>query len=345
MAAAHSYLDINGNKYRFCVGARFYVFHKCCENLDSVCLHSVSLSDNKHVNCHSLQLPIVSPVFREPFVAASVHMISVGFSHCLFTVKEKAKKASIMFAFGSNFHGELGNGISSSALVKDPVLVTLPVSVGAETEITSISAGMYYSACVDGSGYLYTWGCGAHHKLGHASVDNVSSSDGAINQGNHSDVCIPTRVEALASLADFTQFMSMSTRIKDNSSDNTGMPVTDLDVFSDQVIDMSVVSCACGVWHTLVVVRTRTFRGATTDSVYFFGWNVFGQANVRKIATPSSSPLSIAGFDECDISFGEMVIEPIRLTVLDDFLGSVKGVQCGSHHSTLLLSTGQTVTM
>ena len=72
------------------------------------------------------------------------------------------------YAWGSNHHGQLGNGSTTDSSV--PVLVSAPAGV----TFTQVAAGGYHTVAVGSDGHTYTWGAGSYGQLGNGSRDDSS---------------------------------------------------------------------------------------------------------------------------------------------------------------------------
>ena len=88
----------------------------------------------------------------------SILQASVGENHCLLLTVW-----GTVLAFGVDEHGQLGIGVDGRNSRKEPTEVTS----FADRRVVEVSAGGCYSAAVDECGGLWTWGDGAHGKLGH----------------------------------------------------------------------------------------------------------------------------------------------------------------------------------
>ncbi|WP_416517769.1 InlB B-repeat-containing protein [Bifidobacterium asteroides] len=72
------------------------------------------------------------------------------------------------YAWGSNQHGQLGQGTANSTTQKTPIKVPLPDGVAAGFTYTQVAAGGYHVLAVGSDGIVYSWGGGAndHGQLG-----------------------------------------------------------------------------------------------------------------------------------------------------------------------------------
>jgi alpha-tubulin suppressor-like RCC1 family protein len=84
-----------------------------------------------------------------------------------------------LYAFGENFHGQLGNSSGIEVAAKahpTPTPVTLP---GATGSVTQVAAGAFHTLAVTGSGQLYAFGSNYSGQLGNAT--NTGSTGAAAN--------------------------------------------------------------------------------------------------------------------------------------------------------------------
>ena len=89
--------------------------------------------------------------------AVALEHLSVGDAHVLFTVLQGRE----LYSVGRGDHGELGIG-RVCFFTLSPQRISLPH----EETILDVSAGSFFSCIVTISGRVYTFGCGAYHRLG-----------------------------------------------------------------------------------------------------------------------------------------------------------------------------------
>ncbi|RUO95429.1 regulator of chromosome condensation 1/beta-lactamase-inhibitor protein II, partial [Jimgerdemannia flammicorona] len=98
-------------------------------------------------------------------------------------------------AFGSQEHGQLGNGSdgqyikSAGQLVTAPQQYPLMVKGFAGKHIVSVACGANHTIALDKDGYVYSWGFGGYGRLGH---------------GEQKDLHVPQTVAQFASLNELT---------------------------------------------------------------------------------------------------------------------------------------------
>lgn len=107
--------------------------------------------------------PVVLDEFSKKKIL--VEKVSAGESHCIAITKQK-----VAFGWGSNEHGQLGNG-------KKGEIVFLPTKIDEVTlmKFDSIYCGDNISAGINEKGDLYTWGVGLKGKLGNGNIDSYST--------------------------------------------------------------------------------------------------------------------------------------------------------------------------
>ena len=80
------------------------------------------------------------------------------------------------YAWGSNQHGQLGQGTAGSTPQKTPARVPLPDGVASGFTYTQAVAGGYHVLAVGSDGIVYAWGANDHGQLGNGSVDTQNRS-------------------------------------------------------------------------------------------------------------------------------------------------------------------------
>lgn len=90
--------------------------------------------------------------------------VAAGYSHTLALGTD-----GVVYAWGSNSHGELGNGDPASSALPTPV--TMP----ANTTVVSLAAGYFDSFAVTSTGAVYAWGYGGQGELGTGNANDATS--------------------------------------------------------------------------------------------------------------------------------------------------------------------------
>jgi len=85
-----------------------------------------------------------------------------------------------LYAWGYDFFGRLGTGLSNQIIITNPTPVLFPVGV---TRWTAFTAGSQHCLAIGNDGNLYSWGSGV-----------------ALGQGNVSSLTVPTRAGRIANL-------------------------------------------------------------------------------------------------------------------------------------------------
>ena len=111
--------------------------------------------------------------FEEVKGTESIADVAAGFWHTL-----AASKKGKLYAWGSNKHGQLGHHDAAVKLAVEPQEILLL----RDAPIKQVACGSYHSMALTKDGEVYTWGFGAHGRLGHGSTE---------------DEFMPKRVEAL----------------------------------------------------------------------------------------------------------------------------------------------------
>jgi len=92
--------------------------------------------------------------------------ISGGYRHSV-----AVKSDGSVWSWGSNYHGELGDG--TTTMNPTPVQVLDEGGIGFLSDIVQVSAGYYYSLALKSDGSLYSWGWNESGRLGNGTtIDN-----------------------------------------------------------------------------------------------------------------------------------------------------------------------------
>jgi len=110
--------------------------------------------------------------------------IAAGSSHTL-----ALRSDGTVWAWGSNSHGELGNG----TLVDTPTPVQVPGLDG----VIDIAAGVSHSVALKSDGTVWTWGWGSHGQLGNGG-DLTATGSSAVYESSPTQVVGLTGVAAIA---------------------------------------------------------------------------------------------------------------------------------------------------
>ena len=102
-----------------------------------------------------------------------VSQLSVGSSHALVLTSD-----SMLFAWGSNSRGQLGDGSTTSS--SSPVAVDVSGALASKT-ITSLAAGYTHSLALASDGTVYAWGADEYGMLGNATTTVQSNTAVAVD--------------------------------------------------------------------------------------------------------------------------------------------------------------------
>ncbi|MDR0791285.1 MAG: putative Ig domain-containing protein [Methanomassiliicoccaceae archaeon] len=81
-----------------------------------------------------------------------------------------------LWAWGSNYHGQLGNGLGGPGTDK-----SAPMQIGSKTDWKSVSAGGWHTAAIKTDGSLWAWGSNSYGQLG-ISTDLPVVNEGALKR-------------------------------------------------------------------------------------------------------------------------------------------------------------------
>jgi alpha-tubulin suppressor-like RCC1 family protein len=131
---------------------------------------------------HSAQMVAVVGLGMDRFSA-----VAAGYDHSL-ALSESGR----LYAWGSNEHGELGNGTTTSSLA--PVAVVLPPELSGVV-IRQIVAGDEFSALLTVDGRVFTWGSNQYGQIGDGtSVDRLVP--GPVDTGGVLQGLVVTQISA-----------------------------------------------------------------------------------------------------------------------------------------------------
>ena len=227
-----------------------------------------------------------------PGQVGPVTQVSGGADHSL-----AATASGQLYAFGSNFHGQLGNVINNGASTANPTptLVTLPGQIGT---IAELAAGEDFSLALTSSGQLYAFGANRYGQLGNATNNTTSNPNplptlvtlpgqaGSITRvtagGTHSLAVTSSGQLYAFGLNGFGQLGNAT-----NNGTSTANPTPGLVTLPGQV---GLVTQVAGGWiHSLAVT--------SSGQLYAFGNNQYGalgSATNSGTSTPNPTPTLVA---------------------------------------------------
>lgn len=174
---------------------------------------------------------------------SNIKDIKAGHNHLL-----ALDEAGIVWAVGSNDHGQLGYG-------QDTDSVNSPVQVSKLTNIKSIEAGNDQSFAIDGDGQLFAWGSNDNGQLGDSTTINRN---------------VPVLVESISDIAEVAAG-SIHTIVRTETGDLYGMGST-VGISStkpEKLIEEKITAIGAG--------RSSSFYITEDRLSYSFGINNDGQ--------------------------------------------------------------------
>lgn len=192
------------------------------------------------------------------------------------------KTDGVLYSWGGNFLGQLGNGITTSR--------TSPASAVASTVINNwnyISCGYTHSAGITNDGKLWTWGSGTYGKLGSGSTSDRSSPQTTITAGTNWKLvaCGPSTTAAIKTDGSlWTWGLNSSGQLGDGSTTNRSSPWT----VAGRGLNWVKISVATGL--------SGAYMGAikSDGSLWTWGANFGGQLGDGSTIN-KSSPVTTAG--------------------------------------------------
>ena len=234
--------------------------------------------------------------------------------------------AGHLYAFGDNYHGQLGNATNAASYPTPtepnptPTLVTLPGDAG---PVTQIAAGYDHSLALTSTGQLYAFGNNYYGQLG-------NTTNNAVEEPNPTPtlVTLPGEVGhvtqiaagayhslALTSTGQLYAFGDNSVGQLGNATNRSGEPNPTPTLVTLPGEVGPVTQIAAGAYHSLALT--------STGQLYAFGNNYYGQlGNTTNNAVEEPNPTP-------------------TLVTLPSEVGHVTQIAAGANHSLALTSTGQ----
>lgn len=227
------------------------------------------------------------------------------------------EKTNILWAWGDNTYGQLGNNESNNFEVT-PVKVDM-TNIG-NAKITSVSAGYYHSLALDENGKIWAWGGNFHGELGDNSIDNHSKPV-AVDISN----ITATNAKVVAIATGFYHSLALDNNGKVwvwgyNNLGQLGMMgvsyVTKPTLFNTNSLTQTgakVIAITAGNFHNLILDNKGKLWG--------WGYNKFGQLGNNS----TTNSTSIVAINQTNIPA----------------TAKIKKVIAGGHHNLILLHTGE----
>jgi RHS repeat-associated protein len=193
-----------------------------------------------------------------------------------------------VMAWGSNNHGELGNGESTGPeQCNGEACSTTPVAVSGLSGVTAIATGNYHALALLSNGTVKAWGFNADGELGDGSTTN---SDVPVTVSGLSGVT------AIAANGYYSLALLSNGTVKawgENFYGQLGNGTSGVGTNSDVPVAVSglsgVTAIAAGFWHALALLSNGTVKA--------WGDNREGQLGNGK-TTNSDVPVAVSGLSE-----------------------------------------------
>jgi alpha-tubulin suppressor-like RCC1 family protein len=179
-----------------------------------------------------------------------------------------------VLAWGSNYHGELGNGTNSTSSV--PVPVRLPKRV----VVTAIAAGDDDSMAVTSTGQVYAWGANEYGQLGDGSTQQTNTPVA---------VLLPrrTKVVAIGTSYNYSVALTAGGHVLTWGYNGSGQLGNGFETASEIPVRVrlpkgtEISAIANGGYHCLALTSTGQIM-AWGDG----GWGQLGDGNTRNADSP-----------------------------------------------------------
>jgi alpha-tubulin suppressor-like RCC1 family protein len=228
-----------------------------------------------------------------------------------------------VFAFGSNYYGQLGSATNNgkSTPNPNPALLSLP---GATGSVVQLAAGEQHSLALTSAGQLYAFGYNSYGQLGSTTNNGTSNpnpnpaplslpgASGSIVQvaaGRNYSLALTSTGQLYAFGQNYYAQLGNSTNNK-TSTANPTPTIVSLPGATGPVVQM-----AAGAYHSLALT--------STGQLYAFGYNYYGElGNSTNTGVDTGNPTP-------------------TLVTLPGATGPIAGIAAGAYHSLVFTSTGQ----
>ena len=194
------------------------------------------------------------------------------------------------YAWGSNQHGQLGDGTTS--LRRAPVLVKKPDGAPADFTYVQVSAGGYHSLALGSDGYVYAWGLNSHGQLGNTNCGDQTTTPARVRDPNDPTnqykglTAVQVDAGALNSMA-----LGTDGTVYTWGSQSRGWNGT---VFTDRQpvpVPVKDPTNSSNNFHAVQISTDWSFNLAigTDDYVYAWGYNNHGQLGNSRLDGPNST--------------------------------------------------------
>ena len=231
-----------------------------------------------------------------PGEGGTVTQVAAGYDHTL-----AVTSSGQLYAFGDNYHGQLGNATNEGASVPNPTptLVTLP---GGSGTVTQVAAGDDFSLVVTSTGELFAFGDNEYGQLGFGANNGTNSPN-----PSPTEVQLPGGSGTVTAVAAGDDFSLVATSAGDlysfgnnyygqlgtttNNGVNTANPSLEAVTLPGQV--GSVTQLAAGSGFGLAVT--------SSGQLYAFGANYSGQLGIATndgmtgVANPTPTLVALPG--------------------------------------------------
>ncbi len=210
--------------------------------------------------------------------------VSAGWSHTVALSENRN-----VWAWGSNLHGQLGNGTNNNSNV--PVLVKDADGEGSLSDVIAIAAGRHHTLALKDDGTVWAWGSNEYGQLGDATNDSTNKPvqvRGPGGQG-HLSVAIAISAGCFHSIAlredgnVWTWGLNEYGQLGDDTVEDKNTPIVVKGSGGVEYLG-SVVGIAAGGAHCVVLKADGT--------LWTWGWNEYGQLGNNSTIN-SSTPVVV----------------------------------------------------
>ena len=200
----------------------------------------------------------------------------------------------VVYSWGHNDHGQLGNGSQDANPHTKPEPVKDPVNRDSLFKAVQVSAGAYDSAAIDDKGHIYTWGAESNDQNAYSPAKLVPTQAASINGSEQTLIATQVSVRwafvmALDNDGTIYTWGYDSFSRSGNSADYAPNPTP----LPNQSFEATQISA--GGWHALAV--------DTDSNTWAWGYNQYGQLGngTTSGTSPQATPARVqnpAGGDQ-----------------------------------------------